>query len=60
MKKFALLLTLLSLTLSVNAQKQMRIWQGGESTKVDLSDAEAAIKVFGENLKNLLLTPPIQ
>ena len=39
MKKFALLLTLLSLTLSVNAQKQMRIWQGGESTKVDLSDA---------------------
>ena len=41
MKKFALLLTLLSLTLSVSAQKQMRIWQGGEATKVTLVDARS-------------------
>ena len=41
MKKFALLLTLLSLTLTVGAQKQMRIWQGGESTKVTLVDARS-------------------
>ena len=41
MKKFALLLTLLSLTLTVGAQKQMRIWQGGESTKVNIVDARS-------------------
>ena len=47
MKKIYLLLSFLSLTLTLSAQKEMRLWQGGESTRISLSDAQTI--TYGNN-----------
>ena len=40
MKKISLILTALFVSIASSAQVQMRLWQGGESTRINLSDAE--------------------
>lgn len=39
MKKLILLIACVATTLAVSAQSQMRLWQGAESTRINLSDA---------------------
>ena len=40
MKKITLFLTAMVICLAATAQNQMRLWQGGESTRINLSDAQ--------------------
>lgn len=47
MKRFSILLASLVLSLGLMAQESMRIWQGGESTKVTLASAQSI--TYGSN-----------
>ena len=47
MKRFSILLASLVLSLGLMAQERMRIWQGGESTKVTLASAQSI--TYGSN-----------
>ena len=47
MKKIYLLLSFLLLSLTMGAQTQMRLWQGQESTRINLSDAQTM--TYGNN-----------
>lgn len=47
MKRMILTLAMALMSIALNAQNEMRLWQGGESTRIRLADAEQM--TFGDN-----------